>query len=310
MPGGMLELHELKVFLVAAETENFSQTGRILQMSQPAVSGHIQALETRLKIRLFDRTGRNIKLNEIGQALVPVARNLLKEAQRVEEFVASQQGTLIGKCTVGCSTAAGKYFLPKIMARFMDCYPEVRMICQVGMRGHALDRLALGEVDLAVSSLRIPRSGIEYRHFADDLLVLIAPLGHPWAQVGSIAPKDLLEYPFVLREASSGTSITLNRELGKFDMSLDMLQTCLIIWNTEAIVQAVIAGVGPAFVSRISAELALTHGMVVEVPVEGLRLVLRLYMARHMDFQATEAQKAFWNFTFSPDNKDLRQFFT
>lgn len=306
----MLDLYELQVFLVAAETENFSETGRVLRISQPAVSGHIQALEQRLKTQLFDRTGRNIKLNEVGEALVPVARNLLKEAQQVEEFVALRRGTVTGQLTIGCSTAAGKYILPKIMARFLEAHPNVRIICEVGPRSQGLERLSAGEIDLAVSSLRIPRRSVEYRHFADDHLVLIAPPDHPWAKAGHIQIEDLPEHSLVLREVSSGTTITLNRELAKFDMSIEILQTRMTLYNTEGIVQAVTEGVGPAFVSDLAAESALKQHQVVEVLVEGLRLIQRLYMARHTGFHATEAQTAFWNFTFAPENEDLRPLLT
>ncbi len=310
MQGDMLDLHELKVFLVAAETENFSETGRILQISQPAVSGHIQSLEQQFKTQLFDRTGRNIKLNEVGEVLVPMARNLLKEAQQVEEFIALRRGTVIGQLTIGCSTAAGKYILPKIMARFLESNPNVRIVCDVGPRGRALDRMCAGEIDLAVSSLRVPRHSVEYRHFSDDLLILIAPPDHPWAAVGSITVDDLVEYPIILRETGSGTSITLNRELAAIDMSLDMLQSRLMLYNTEAIVQAVVEGIGPAFVSELAARPTLRQGLVVKVPVVGLTLLQRLYMARHAGFHATEAQTAFWDFTFAPENEDLRQIFS
>jgi len=307
----MIDLHELEVFLVAAETENFSETGRILQISQPAVSGHIQALEQRLKAQLFDRTGRNIKLNEIGMALVPMARNLLKEAQQVEEFIDLRRGTVVGQLTIGCSTAAGKYILPKIMARFLETHPNVRIVCDVGPRGRALDRLCAGEIDLAVSSLRVPRHAVEYRHFSDDALILIVPPGHPWAKIeGGLSANDLLECPIILRETGSGTSITLNRELASYDMSLDMLKTRLVLYNTESIVQAVAEGIGPAFVSQMSAAPVLQLGEVVEVPVIGLQLIQRLYMARHAGFHATEVQTAFWDFTFAPENEDLRHTFT
>ena len=307
----MMDLHELQVFLVAAETENFSETGRILQISQPAVSGHIQSLEQRVKAQLFDRTGRNIKLNEIGLALVPMARNLLKEAQQVEEFIALRRGTVVGQLTVGCSTAAGKYILPKIMARFLESHPNVRIACDVGPRGRALDRLCAGEIELAISSLRIPRHSVEYRHFSDDLLVLIAPLDHPWAAAeDGIAVDDLLEYPIILRETGSGTSITINRELAAFDMSVDMLKSRLMLANTESIVQAVAEGIGPAFVSQMSAVPMLRQGLVVEVPVRGLSLIQRLHMARHTGFHATEVQTAFWDFAFAPENEDLRHTFT
>ncbi|HVO69913.1 MAG TPA: LysR family transcriptional regulator [Aggregatilineaceae bacterium] len=306
----MLDLYELQVFIVAAETENFSETGRILRVSQPAVSGHIQSLEQRLKTQLFDRTGRNIKLNEVGEALVPVARNLLKEAQQVEEMIVLRRGTVVGQLAVGCSTAAGKYLLPKVMARFMTTHPEVRIICDVGPRGQALDRLCAGEIDLAVSSLRIPRRAVEYRHFSDDVLVLIAPSGHPWAEKGTITPEELVEQPIVLREASSGTAITLNRGLAQFDMTVDMLQCRLTLYNTEAIVQAVAEGIGPGFVSRMATKAVLRQGQATEVAIEGLHLVQRLYMARHTGFHASDAQIAFWNFAFAPENEDLRQLLT
>ncbi|MBN1964440.1 MAG: LysR family transcriptional regulator, partial [Anaerolineae bacterium] len=140
----MLELNELQVFLVAAETENFSEAARLLQISQPAVSAHIQSLEQRLNTRLFDRVGRNIKLNEVGEAFVPMVRNLLKEARRVEEFAAARQGAVIGKLTIGCSSACGKYLLPRIMGRFLEQHPDVQITCHVGPRGEALERLCAG----------------------------------------------------------------------------------------------------------------------------------------------------------------------
>ena len=303
----MLELHELQVFLVASETENFSEAGRILQISQPAVSAQIQTLENRLHTQLFDRAGRNIHLNEVGEALVPMVRNLLREAQHLEESITLYQGELIGRLTIGCSTAAGKYVLPKIMARFRNNYPSVNMTCYVGGREHALERLCAGQVALAVTSLRVPRSGIEYQHFSDDLLVLIAPPEHPWGNVDSLRPEDLANCQVVLREPVSGTCITLNRELAAFDMSVEMLQPCLTLWNTEAIVQAVVEGVAPAFVSHTAAESALREGLVVQVPVEGVRPIQRLYMARNTSFRSTEAQAAFWDFTFAPENEHLRQ---
>ncbi len=307
---GLLELHELRVFLVAAETENFSETGRILNMSQPAVSGHIQSLEQKLSTRLFDRTGRHIRLNEAGEAFVPVVRNLLKKAREAEEFIASRTGTLIGQVTVGCSTSSGKYILPRLMARFLEANPNVQMVCEVGPRGQALDRLGAGEIDLAVSSLRVPRRDIEYEHFSDDLLILIVPPDHPWAAAGCIQPTDLVDHEIICREAGSGTAYTLSREFAKHEISLDMLPSRLTLGNTEAIVQAVSLGLGPGFVSSIAAAAALRHEAVVEVKVESVHLVQPLYMARHTSFHATEAQKAFWDFAFAPQNKPLRQFFT
>lgn len=306
----MLELSDLQVFLVAAETENFSETGRILQISQPAVSGHIQALEQRLNTRLFDRTGRSIKLNEVGEALVPAVRRLLKEAQQIEEFVAQQRGTITGRLTLGCSTSAGKYLLPKLIARFMQRYPQTQIVCEVGPRGQALESLCEGKIDLAISSLRVPRRAIEYRYFADDQVVLIAPRDHPWAQAGKVRIEDLVEHPVIMREANSGTAITLNRALAAHDMSLDMLQIHLVLANTESIVQAVLEGIGPGFVSRIAAIPAIEKGQVIQVQIEHVRLIQRLFMARQTGIRASEVQRLFWDFAFAPENEEIRRLLT
>lgn len=301
----MLDLYGLQVFLLAAETENFSETARRLNISQPAVSGHIQSLEQQLQTRLFDRTGRNIKLNEVGSAFVPVVRSLLKEARQAEAFIATRRGTISGHLTVGCSTACGKYLLPRLFSRFLAQNPDVGVTCWVGPRSAALDSLAAGEIDLAVSSLRVPGRDFEYRHFSDDLLTLIVPPDHPWAGRASLEPDDLVEHPFVMREAASGTAITLNRALALYDLSIDVLSSRLVLTNTEAIVQAVCAGVGPAFVSRVAAESALEKGLVREVAVPGLDLIMHLYMARHTRLHASDVQRAFWDFTFAPENRDL-----
>ena len=310
MPDNMLELHELHVFLIAAETENFSETGRILQISQPAVSGVIQSLEQRLQTRLFDRVGRNIKLNEMGEMLVPLARRLLKDAEQLHEFVALQQGTVTGQLMLGCSTAGGRYLLPKLMARFLARYPKTQIICDVGPRGQALERLCEGKIDVAVSSLRVPRKAVEYRHFADDRLILIVPPAHPWAQRESLPPQELPTQGLVLREPSSGTTIALNSALAQWDMSVEMLQVRLTLGSTESIVRAVIEGVGGGIVSQVAAEPALNQGQVVHVPLEGMTLVQHLYMARHKQFRASRLQTLFWDFTFAPENEDVRQLLT
>jgi DNA-binding transcriptional LysR family regulator len=85
-----------------------------------------------------------------------------------------------------------------------------------------------------------------------------------------------------------------------------MLPTHLTLGNTESIVQAVIEGIGPAFVSRMSAEPALMNHQVIEVAVEAFNPVQRLYMARHTELHGSDVRTVFWDFTFAPENDDLR----
>src|SRR5512138_2480996 len=92
----MIEIHELQIFLAAAEGENFSAAARKLHLSQPAISFQIQALEQRLNVQLFQRTGRRIALTEAGRDLVPMAREMLNLSARIEEAMCAQQGMVKG----------------------------------------------------------------------------------------------------------------------------------------------------------------------------------------------------------------------
>ena len=88
----MLNLGDLHVFVTATESKSFSEAGRRLGLSQPAISQTIEKLEKEFETRLFLRQGRRVRLSETGQALLPLARELLACAMRVEEAMASRQG--------------------------------------------------------------------------------------------------------------------------------------------------------------------------------------------------------------------------
>lgn len=303
----MLNFHELQVFLIAAETENFSEAGRRLNLSQPAVSMQIHSLEVQLGMKLFHRSGRHIALTEAGQALAPMARDLLNRVIQIEETMLSMQGTVVGQLKLGCSTTAGKYILTRLLARLHERYPQVQVMCHVTQRMAAFEMLIAGEVQIALSSLREPYKDIEYRPFLTDPIVLIVRPDHRWAHERFIRPSDLLDEPFILREAQSGQLAALKDGLEWHGMSLDQLQTLMVVGNSEAIRLAVQEGIGVAFVSALVAEEGIEAGTLVPVAVEGMNLCETIYLARHTGRPATSAQTAFWEFAFAPENEDLRE---
>lgn len=304
----MLDIYEMQIFLAAAEAGSFSEAGRRLQLSQPAVSMQIRSLEKRLDIELFHRAGRHIRLSEAGQALVPLARDLVNLSIHTEEAIASLKGEVIGVLKLGCSTTAGKYVLPKLIARFMEHYSEVQVVCTVGSRGTALQMLLEGHAQLAVTSLREPHKELEFRPFIVDPVVLITPPAHPWASTGTISLGDLADGQFVLREQTSGTHQAVADALTMHDISANSLEKVMVLGNSEAIIEAVAEGIGASFVSSQAAEKAITHRRVARVAVEGLTIEQQLYMARHAHRAATTAQSTFWDFVYLPSNRDLLEY--
>lgn len=124
----MLDIHQLYIFLAAAQTVNFTRTAQRLQMTQPCVSQHIQALEKQIDQQLFYRSGRNIELTEAGLTLVPLAREAVALSTRIEETIASQKGEINGHLLVGCEQHQANTSSP-LLAQFHGAHPQVRITC-------------------------------------------------------------------------------------------------------------------------------------------------------------------------------------
>jgi LysR family transcriptional regulator, low CO2-responsive transcriptional regulator len=300
----MLNLVELNVFTIAAETENFSEAARRLGVTQPTVSVQIRSLEDRLGVDLFDRSGRQVALTEAGRALVPMARDLLRRCLGIEETMVSLRGDIVGLLQIACTTASGKYVLPHVLGELRLAYPRIDIQCRVTNRHDALRSLRRGEVQVALTSLKEVAKDLEYRRFATDRIVLIAPLDHPWAH-RTIRPIDLLEGEFISREAGSGTMTAVQEALVEHDLGVEDLPRAMELGNSEAIRMAVSEGYGVGFVSAMVATSAGPENIAI-VDLEGVAPSRILFMVRDSSTSATQVESVFWDFAFSPETSELR----
>jgi DNA-binding transcriptional LysR family regulator len=292
----MLDTYQLNIFLVAADLENFTEAAQHLSLSQPSVSSQIQSLEQQLGTTLFRRAGRHIQLTEEGRLLVPLAREMIHQSAHIEETMASLAGEVIGHLKLGCTTSAGKYALPRLIAQFRQQFPKVQVSCIVATRQTALQALLEGTVHVVVTSAREYQHQIRYRLFLSDRVILIVPVHHPWAERGQIELSDLMQESFVLREEGSGTRRVLEGGLTAHGIAVEQLDVVMEIANSEAIRTAVEAGIGVAFISRLVAAAGIETGRVVEVDVEGMDLQQELYIGASLNRPASKAQAAFWEF--------------
>ena len=299
----MLDIHQLNVFLVAAESLNFTQAGQRLHMTQPSVSQHIQALEAYFDKHLFYRNGRSLELTEAGMILLPLAHQAVELSQRIDETMESLNGEVYGHLMVGCSTTPGKYILPQLLAQLHRNYPRVRVTCQVSPQADALRALLEGDVHLALYSMnKETYADIEAFPFMCDPIILIAPLDHPWAQRGEIEPQELLEADMIMREPTSGTYEALREALARFNITMTDLHILITLGNAEAIALAVQEGIGVGFLSKMVVD-RLCANKVATVRVRGLDICREIYIGRNTRRPATTAQAAFWGFISTPENK-------
>ncbi|HEC22355.1 MAG TPA: LysR family transcriptional regulator [Chloroflexi bacterium] len=302
-----LEIHTLRVFLEAAKTQSFSEAARSLKLSQPAVSMQIRALEDYLQVELFERSPQGICLTRAGQALVPMAQQIIDMVISAEERIRASTSEVVGELVIGCSATAGKYVLPHLVARFRRLYPDVHVTIPVVSRRTMMEGILSGEYDLGVTSMREPDYDVNYSDFLTDQLVLIAPVSHPWAHRDTISAREMLSEQFICREPESACRATVSAGLARLGIDMDQLQIVMQVGSAEALAMAVEHGIGVSFVSLLAALPRVALGRLAIIQVK--RLVLRnpVELVTSRTRAATPAQAKFVEFVNQPQSRSLIQ---
>lgn len=301
----MIDFAKLQTFLHVAQSMSFSEAATQLHLTQPTISHHIKTLERDLGVELFDRSSGGLRLTEAGSLLLPRARKLVRDVFEIRQMMESLEDRIVGQLRIACSTTTGKYVLPQFAARFHEQHPDVNISVLRCTSPLVVPQLLKEEADLGVVSYDACGDGMECQEFFNDHIILIVPVNHPWTSRQCIEPAELLETPVIIREPTSGSRRTLLAELGKHSITLNDMNICLEIGNSEAIVKAVEVGCGMSFVSRLAADWALDKGTVVEVPVADFDLRRKVYLIRSEVHKTHRAVEAFWGFVHNPSNADL-----
>jgi len=302
----MIDPDHLNIFLIAAETLNFSRTAERLNLSQPSITQNIRALEKHFGAPLFERTGRKLALTEAGLALIPLARQMVAVSHRTDVLMEALKGDIHGHLHIGCSTTPGKYILPVLLAEFMRQHPRVQATCNVTSRGQAMHALEQGNVSIAFSSTPDEfNENIEFRKFISDPVVLIAPGNHPWSALGGIDVEELKKTPIVMREPTAGTYRVVRLGLANLGVNIEALRIILTLGNSEAIAIAVQQGLGVGFISRTVIQHNLCGNLSI-IKVHGLELYQDIYICQHRLHPMLRVQAAFWDYATNPNNPILQ----
>ena len=144
-----MELRHLRYFVAVAETENVSKAAVALHLSQPALSRQIHDLEAELKVALFERTGRNLRLTGAGEDLLAYGRRVLDQAGAFRERARAIGGGQAGVLRVGATPQTLQRLFPAIIERFRCIMPAVELRLTEGNADALVEALRRGDLHLA-----------------------------------------------------------------------------------------------------------------------------------------------------------------
>ena len=284
-------LRQFEVFLAVAKAGSFRAAAQAMHLSQPAISQHLGEMEHDLGTRLFDRLGRKVALTEAGRVLEEHAHRLFASLAGAREAVADLSGLKRGSLVLGASTTPGIYVLPRMIATFQKRYPGVTLSLRIGNSALIEEQIRGNELDLGVVGGHPLRVGEEcVAAGLLDELVLIVPPRHPWARRREI-PLSLLEGERVLvREEGSATRQVTERALQRAG---GHIKASMELGHTEAIKQAVIAGLGIAFVSIHAIRGDLAVGRLRATRLKGLRIQRHFHIIHNEARTLSTSARAF-----------------
>ena len=259
-------LRQLRTFKTVADLTSFSLAAQRLKLSQPSVSYQVKELEEALGLPLLDRLGKRVQLTEAGTLLYGYARRMLDTLDEATVAIEEMRGIQRGSLRVGASTTVGIYLLPAALGAFKKRHPGLVIALEIGTRARVTEQVLNNELDLGVVGPASKDAELAIVPFLSDELVVVAPAGHPLAGRRGLSLKDLAREPFIMREATSGSRWSLEKEARK---SGAKLVAAMELGSNGAIKHAVESGLGLAVISRYAIALEVASGRLVELKVSG-----------------------------------------
>ena len=206
-----MELHQLEYFVAVAEEASFTRAAGRVHVAQPGVSAQVRRLESELGQRLLDRSGRSVRLTEVGSAVLPFARAALDAVANARLAVDELAGLVRGQVRVGMVSGCALPILAELLARFHGSYPGVAIALTEDNSDRLVDMLTDGQLDLALIGWAGEAApGVDTVVIADEELVAAVDSGHRLAEAGLVTLGALRDVPLVSLPRGTGVRAALD----------------------------------------------------------------------------------------------------
>lgn len=283
-------LRQLRVLAALAEKGKLRAAAASLNVTAPAITQQLALLEAAAGLPLFVRSREGFRLTDAGHHLLGAHARIETALRDAATLCDDIRGLGRGQVTLGAVSTA-KYLAPGLVAAFLAERPSIDVQITVGNRAAILS--TLDRLDLAIMGNPPPSPDIERRVLGSHPHVIVAPAGHALTRRRRVAATDLSREVMIQREPGSGTRALMERTFATLGIAPASFRQ---FGSNETTKQAVIAGLGLAFVSAHTVSVELKAGLLAVVPVDGLPVVREWFAVRLRGRQHTHASTATWDF--------------
>ena len=270
----------LKVY----ECGSFVAAARELNVTQPAVSQHVKALEEELNVTIFDRGKGKLVLTKEGDEIVKCAQKLAGIYASLRQSL-SDGAAQVTRLTIGVTHTAESNPIAEALASYGSRNPRINIKMITDSINNLYTMLKSYEIDLAIVEGRTNDPGLRYMMLDTDYLVLAVSPDHPFAKKGMVTLNELKRERMILRLPNSGTRNLFVAHLESNNMSISDFDVILEVDNIATIKDLIRRDFGVSILARSACLDELKKGKIVTLPVENLSMMREINIAYRSDFK-------------------------
>jgi DNA-binding transcriptional LysR family regulator len=229
----------------------------------------LKALESDLKVTLYERHQGQIVLTDAGNLLLRYAETILDAEEEATKEIANLRGELLGRLRIGTNVTGGMYVVPSCIREYLKLHPEVEVALAIDTSPRIMDSVLQGTLDIGVIGGPVDRTRFDAVEVGIDELVLICSPDHLFTAGTSIRLQRLTEQSLIFPGIGSRSRWLLESMLRDRGMPI---KAALTMSGTEEVKKAVEANLGVGFVSRYAVKRELRDGTLETLPIEDFRV--------------------------------------
>ena len=230
-------LASLRLFMLVAYHRSFSETGRVANVSQPALSRTIRMLEEQLRVRLFDRDSRNVRLTSAGEALLPIVERLIADFDHAFSGLAQTFAGERGRVVIGALPSVAARKLPIEIASFREAHPHVEVIVRDHLSGTLYQQMQERQIDLAITTP--PSEGeFDFDPLEQDALVLVVRAGSALDTEEPAAWSIFADHPFIAMAPRSSVRELTDGAMSEAKVAVRGLYDCTQLATVGGLIEA------------------------------------------------------------------------
>jgi DNA-binding transcriptional LysR family regulator len=289
-----ITIQQMETLVALAEQGSFTRAAQSLFLSQPSLTKQMRNLEEIVGARLVNRKNTGVSLTPEGIVLYDYARKVFRLRDETREKISRFNEPVSGSIYLSASTIPATYILPRLLSEFRKSHPGIHVHLGMNDSDRTNQIILNNEAEIGFVGKEFPNRKLAVKALWKDRLVLAVPAGHPWAKRPALSIGDMGKEPFIIRERGSGTRQAIEQCLQK-QPGKSLLQFNIVceMGSSEAVKEAIIAGLGVSIISIHAIARELRQGILAVVSVRDCIPERHFHVIHKKQFPLTNFHRLF-----------------